>query len=108
MPAFYDGLACLQGATGADGAHEPVRVGGGKAAVERPGLHWANTILGIVKGALRGTVQVVRPKRAQRGLAEFEYRLDQRVGLPAIMPELVHVAPRTPPMPERLLESRLA
>ena len=49
----------------------------------------------------------VRPKYAQRYLAEFEYRFNRRFDLPDIIPRLVYVALRTPPMPERLLKLRL-
>ena len=41
-------------------------------------------------------------------LAEFEYRFNRRFDLPDIIPRLVYVALRTPPMPERLLKLRLA
>ena len=43
-----------------------------------------------------------------RYLAEFEYRFNRRFDLPAIIPRLLCVALRTPPMPERLLKVRLA
>ena len=75
--------------------------GGGKAAVERPEFRWVNTILGNIKNALCGTYHAVRPKYAQRYLAEFEYRFNRRFDLPDIIPRLVYVALRTPPMPER-------
>ena len=61
-----------------------------------------------VKNALCGTYHAVRPKYAQRYLAEFEYRFNRRFDLPDIIPRLVYVALRTPPMPERLLKLRLA
>ena len=40
-------------------------------------------------------------------LAEFEYRFNRCFDLPDIIPRLVYVALRTPPMPERLLKLRL-
>ena len=83
-------------------------VGSGRAAVERPEFRWVNTILGNIKTALRGTYHAIRPKYAQRYLSEFEYRFNRRFDLPDIIPRLVYVALRTPPMPERLLELRLA
>ena len=43
-----------------------------------------------------------------RYLSEFEYRFNRRFDLPDIIPRLVYVALRTPPMPERLLKLRLA
>ena len=57
-----------------------------------------NTIFGNIKSALRGTYQAVRPKYAQRYLAEFEYRFNPRFDLPEIIPRLVYVALRTPPI----------
>ena len=74
----------------------------------RPEFRWVNTILGNIKNALCGTYHAVRPKYAQRYLAEFEYRFNRRFDLPDIIPRLVYVALRTPPMPERLLKLRLA
>ena len=88
--------------------HEPVVVGSGRAAVERPEFRWVNTILGNIKNALRGTYHAIRPKYAQRYLSEFEYRFNRRFDLPDIIPRLVYVALRTPPMPEKLLKLRLA
>ena len=103
-----DGLACFNGVTAAGCVHEPIVTGGGKAAVERPEFRWVNTILGNVKSALRGTYQAVRPKYAQRYLAEFEYRFNRRFDPREIIPRLVYVALRTQPMPERLLKLNLA
>ncbi len=103
-----DGLACFNGVTAAGCVHEPVVTGGAKAAVERPVFRWVNTILGNIKSALRGTDHAIRPKYAQRYLAEFEYRFNRRFDLPDIIPRLVYVALRTPPMPERMLKLRLA
>ena len=103
-----DGLACFHGVTAAGCVHEPVVVGSGRAAVERPEFRWVNTILGNIKNALRGACHAIRPKYAQRYLSEFDYRFNRRFDLPDIIPRLVYVALRTPPMPERLLKLRLA
>ena len=65
-------------------------------------------IIPNIKNALRGTYHAIRPKYAQRYLSEFEYRFNRRFDLPDIIPRLVYVALRTPPMPERLLKLRLA
>ena len=96
------------GVTAAGCVHEPVVTGGGKTAVERPEFRWVNTILGNIKNDLRGTYHAVRPKYAQCYLSQFEYRLNRRFNLPDIIPRLVKVALRTPPMPERLLKLNLA
>ena len=101
-----DGLACFHGVTAAGRAHEGVVVG--SASVQRPEFRWANTILGNIKSALHGTYHAIRPKYAQRYLSEFEYRFNRRFDLPDIIPRLVYVALRTPPMPERLLKLRIA
>ena len=103
-----DGLACFHGVTAAGCVHESVVMGSGKGAIERPEIRWVKTILGNIKSALRGTYHAVRPKYAQRYLSEFEYRFNRRFDLPDIIPRLVYLALRTPPMPERLLKLRLA
>ena len=103
-----DGLACFHGVTAADCAHEKVVVGSGRASVQHPEFRWVNTILGNIKSALRATCHAIRPKYAQRYLSEFEYRFNRRFDLPDIIPRLVYVALRTPPMPERLLKLNLA
>ena len=66
-----DGLACFNGVATAGCVHEPVETGGGEAAVERPEFRRVNTILGNIKSALRGTYHAIRPKYAQRCLAEI-------------------------------------
>ncbi|MEW5250916.1 IS1595 family transposase, partial [Microbulbifer sp. 2201CG32-9] len=43
-----------------------------------------------------------------RYLAEFQYRFNRRFDLCALIPRLVYVSLRTPPMPERLLKLGLA
>ena len=80
------GWACFHGVTAAGCVHEPVVVGTGRAAVERPEFRWVNTILGNIKNALRGTYHAIRPKYAQRYLSEFEYRFNRRFDLPDIIP----------------------
>ena len=103
-----DGQACYNGASAAACSHDKVVVGSGKAAVERPEFRWVNAILGNVKNAMRGTYHAVRPKYARRYLSEFEYRFNRRFDLLDLIPRLVYVALRTPPMPEGLLKLRLA
>ncbi len=82
-----------------------VRVcGGRKGHVEDPQFRWANTMLGNVKTALRGTYHVVGSKYEQHYLAAYEYRFNRRYRLMDMLPRLAYVALRTPPMPERLLK----
>ncbi len=59
---------------------------------------WVNTTIGNIKN--RGTYHAVRPKHVPR--ARFEYR--RRTRLEDMITRLAWVAPRTPPMPYRLLE----
>ena len=102
-----DGLPCFNAVTAAGCSHDKVVVGGGKAAVEHREFRWVNSILGNVKSALRGTHHAIRPKYAQRYLAEFEYRFNRRFDLPDIILRFFYVALRTPTMPERLLKLNL-
>ena len=71
-------------------------------------INLARNTIRLANSAARGTYHAIRPKYAQRYLSEFEYRFNRRFDLPDIIPRLVYVALRTPPMPERLLKLRLA
>ena len=99
-----DGLACFNAVTKAGCIHDKIVCGGGRASVEEPKFYWVNTVLGNLKSALRSTYHSIRPKYAQRYLAEFQYRFNRRADLVSIVSRLVYVALRTPPMPERLLK----
>ena len=52
----------------------------------------------LIRSALRGTYHAVRPKYAQRYLAEFEYRFDRRFGLPEIITRFAYFTLKTLPM----------
>ncbi len=82
-----DGLTCFNGVSAAGCVYEPMVTGGGKAAVERPGFRWVNTIPGNIKSALRGACRAIRPKYAQRYLAEVVDRVNRRFDLPEIIPD---------------------
>ena len=83
-----DGLACFNGVTAAGCVHEPMVTGGGESRGRAfPEFRWVNTILGNIKNALCGTYHAVRPKYAQRYLAEFEYRFNRRFDLPRHHPQ---------------------
>lgn len=99
-----DGLACFNAVKAAGCEHDPIVCGGGRASVEEPEFYWVNTTLGNLKSALRSTYHAIRPKYAQRYLAEFQYRFNRRFDLEQFIPRLASVALRTPPMPERLLK----
>jgi len=98
-----DGLACFNAVADAGCEHDKIVCGGGRSSVEEPEFYWVNTILGNLKSALRSTYHSFKPKYAQRYLAEFQYRFNRRFKLEALIPRLVYVCLRTPPMPEKLL-----
>lgn len=98
-----DGLACFNAVVDAGCEHDRIVCGGGRASVEETEFTWVNTVLGNLKSALRSTYHSIKPKHAQRYLAEFEYRFNRRFDLTTIMTRLAFVSLRTPPMPERLL-----
>ena len=98
-----DGLPCFLAVEQAGCQHERIVCGGGKASVEEPEFYWVNTVLGNLKSALRSTYHAIRPKYAQRYLAEFQYRFNRRYDLGAMVTRLAYISLRTPPMPERLL-----
>ena len=75
----------------------------GPACCEVPGLGWVNTLLGNVKRAIDGSYHACASRYAGRYLAEFAYRFNRRYELADLVPRLVDVAVRTPPLPERLL-----
>jgi hypothetical protein len=62
------------------------------------------TIIGNIKNSLRGTYHSFRKKHIPRYLAEFQYRFNRRYNLASMLPRLVYIALRTPPMPYRLLK----
>lgn len=102
-----DGLACFNAVTEAGCLHDKIVCGGGRASIEEPEFYWVNTVLGNLKSALRSTYHAVRPKYAQRYLAEFQYRFNRRGNLSSMFSRLIFVALRTAPMPERLLKMSL-
>ena len=103
-----DGLPCFNAVVDAGCKHNKIVCGGGRASVEKPEFYWVNTVLGNLKSALRSTYHSLKPKYAQRYLAEFQYRFNRRYNLRDLIPRLIYVALRTPPMPEKLLNIGLA
>ncbi len=98
-----DGLACFNAVVNAGCEHDRIVCGGGRASVEEIEFYWVNTVLGNLKSVLKGTYHSIKPKHAQRYLAEFQYRFNRRFDLTTILPRLAYISVRTPPMPERLL-----
>ncbi|MCO1334641.1 IS1595 family transposase [Microbulbifer sp. OS29] len=103
-----DSLPCFSAITEAGCVHDKIVCGGRRAFAEEPEFYWVNTVLGNLKSALRSSYHTIRPKYVQRYLAEFQYRFNRRFNLSALIPRLVYVSLRTPPMPEKLLKIRLA
>jgi hypothetical protein len=60
-------------------------------------------MLGNVKNGLRDTYHALQDKHLPRYLAEFYYRFNRRYDPPSMIPRLLYVAVRMPPMPQRLL-----
>jgi len=77
--------------------------GGSSQSTQLSRFKWVNTMLGNIKNSLLDTFHAAREKHVPRYLAEFEYRINRRFDLPAMIERLVYVALRTPPMPYRLL-----
>lgn len=98
-----DGLSCFSSVKKAGCHHEFHVAVSGKYTVHHPAFKWVNTILGNVKNSMKGTYHGFRSKHIPRYLAEFQYRFNRRFDLPSMVPRLVYIATRTPPMPARLL-----
>lgn len=103
-----DGLHCFNAVKDAACEHDKIVCGGGRASVEEPEFYWVNTVLGNLKSALRSTYHSIKPKHAQRYLAEFQYRFNRRYDLSALIPTLAFVSLRTPPICERILRLEMA
>jgi transposase-like protein len=101
---FSDGLSCFNAVTKAGCEHHAIVTGGGRKSAQLSTFKWVNTVLGNVKNALLGTFHAIREKHVPRYLAEFEYRFNRRIYLPAMIERLIYVALRTPPIPYRLLK----
>jgi len=96
-----DGLGCFPAIAEAGCEHTAIATGGGVPEDVR--FVWVNTVLGNVKNALHGTYHALRAKYLQRYLSEFCYRFNRRFDMAAMVPRLLYVAVRTPPLPYRLV-----
>jgi hypothetical protein len=76
---------------------------GGWRSAKHPAFPWVNTVLGNLKGNLKGVTRWVGKVHLDRYLAEFQYRFNRRFDLKSILPRLLMAAVRTPAMPQRLL-----
>ena len=99
-----DGMKAFRAVKDAGLKHDPkISVGGWRGA-RSPAFKWVNTMLANLKRMLVGTYRAVQPKHLPRYFAEFQYRSNRRFKLEDMIPRLLYVALRTPPMPERLLK----
>jgi len=100
-----DGLACFRGIEKAGFNHNFLVVGNSRDTKKASAFDWVNTVLGNLKTALAGTFHKLSAHHLQRHLATFQYRFNRRYRLKDILPRLMWIAVRTPPMPRRLLTS---
>nr|WP_305073152.1 IS1595 family transposase [Microbulbifer sp. GL-2] len=96
-----DGPPCFNAITEADCVHDKIVCGGGLASAEEPEFYFVSTVLGNSKSVLRSTYHSIKSKYAQHYLAEFQYRFTRRFDLSALIPRLIYLSLRTPPLPER-------
>ena len=98
-----DGLACFASAGELVNHHERVVVGTRKSS-ELSCFRWVNTLLSNLKTAIVGTYHGFKVKKyARRYLAEFQYRLNRRFDMPAMIPRLLAACVQTPPRTETQL-----
>jgi Zn ribbon nucleic-acid-binding protein len=85
--------------------HQPIVVGAGPRAVQRPEFRWVNTILGNLKTAIGGTYHAFNfHKYADRYLGEAQYRFNRRFDLRSILARLTRAAVLTDPWPAKRLK----
>ncbi|MGA8770625.1 MAG: hypothetical protein WB610_09680 [Rhodomicrobium sp.] len=68
-------------------------------------MKWVNTCLANIKGAITGTCRPTRRRRADRYLADYEYRFNRRFDLPNMVPALAKAAVATAPKPYATLRT---
>ena len=99
-----DGLFCFRAVKNTGCSHEAIVTGGGPTCVMIEAFTWVNTMIGNVKGSMRGSYHSIGRRHLPRYLAEFCYRFNRRFNLEDMIPRLGYAAVRTPPMPQRLLK----
>lgn len=94
-----DGFACFRGLADVGSEHHPIVTGKSRYGAGHPSFHWLNTILANIKTAISVTYKAVRKKLLVRTLAEFEWHLNNRENLAAMIPRLAaasaHIKPAT-------------
>jgi ribosomal protein L37AE/L43A len=98
-----DGLACFRAVTAANCEHQIHVCGSGKNSVKNRAFLWVNTLLGNLKTALNGTYHSIGRQYIARYLAEFEYRINRRYDLKAILRRFVKIAVKSNPYPIKKL-----
>jgi transposase-like protein len=98
-----DGMKGFRSIAQAGFQHDAKVLGGGWRSAKHPAFKWVNTMIANLKRMLLGTYRAVHPKHLPRYFAEFQYRFNRRYRLEDMVPRLLYVALRTPPMPGRLL-----
>ena len=96
-----DGLACFKGLAEVGMRHLPVVTGGGRPKEVR--MHWANTGLGNLKGAINGTCRSCDAHHTDRYLAAYEWRFNRRFALARNLERLARAAVETAPVPHRTI-----
>ncbi len=99
-----DGLRCFNGLAEAGCLHLAINTEPGRKGVQHPAFRRVNTMLGNIKTAMAGTYHSISGEHLPRYLATFLYRFNRRFNLAEMIPRLLYVAVRTPPMPGRLLK----
>ena len=67
-------------------------------------FRWANTVLGNVKSAIKGTLKHVAMRYVFRYFAEFQYHFYRRFKLPEMLDRLACVATWANPRPYKTLK----
>ena len=94
-----DGLGCFNGLTEAGMRHLPLVTGGGRP--KEILMHWSNTGLGNLKGAINGTCRSCDAHHTDRYLAAYEWRFNRRFALDKNIERLARAATATRPKPYR-------
>ena len=80
--------------------HQAIVTDGGKQSCEIPQLKAINTVLGNLKTAITGTHHAFKiAKYADRYPAQYQYRLNRRFKLDALMQSLIGAASACKPVP---------
>ena len=98
-----DGFGCRNALGEGAFGHRAVLTGSGPKAVRMPSFNRVGTTLGGIESAIAGTCRKIGPSHADRCLAGFARRCNRRYRLKTMIPQPVHSAARTDPIPCRVL-----